>query len=280
MSEFAFDPDTLAMIMGVLTLFGSAITYFVQRNQEKRQSIVQRDQEKRQEAKEELDRQLALERVRKQLTHFVGPLHRLFKTHTTVTINYFKNSGHGMDHMLTSMKLKGCNYWIHLFKEDFLLPFIDNPNSSEAKHYRNLVARRLKPLYTRIRELVLVHGSDLADLPSQEEWLEMYDQASVTSPILGSLNTNVIFDTFSAWTLEFDDIIESWAEEDYERMQPTIVVNWCVLNELVDLLFDNAKEKEAKYNKHVKLHKNVVDKSMEEQLARSGFIQKPSKEDV
>ena len=132
------------------------------------------------------------------------------------------------------------------------------------------VIRQFKPLFTRMRELILLHGTDLADMPSQDEWFERYpNKESITSPIHGSMHINVIFDTFSAWTYEFDDIIESWTnDKDYRRMQPSVEVNWRVLNELVDLLHDNAKEKESKYNKHVKIHKNVANPEAMAQLSR------------
>ena len=41
-------------------------------------------------------------------------------------------------------------------------------------------------------------------------------------------------------------------------MQPTTKVAWIIVNDVIDLLYDNAKEKEATYNKHVKVHKNVL----------------------
>mmetsp|Transcript_7969 Transcript_7969/g.16578 ORF Transcript_7969/g.16578 Transcript_7969/m.16578 type:complete len:193 (-) Transcript_7969:287-865(-) len=104
--------------------------------------------------------------------------------------------------------------------------------------------------------------SDLADMPPQEEWLERFTKEAVMSPHTGSLNINVIFDSYTAYTFEFDDIIDSWAQEDFRRMQPTTVVPWLICNNLVDLLFDNAKEKEARYNKHVTVHKNVIQQDL------------------
>ena len=55
-------------------------------------------------------------------------------------------------------------------------------------------------------------------------------------------------------SLEFDDIVKSWGENYFRRMQPSTVVNWLICNELIDILYDNAKMKEATYNKHVKMH--------------------------
>ncbi len=245
--------ETVGISLGILTLMGSAVTFFVQRRQEKRnEAIANRNKEM------ELDRQQALERIRWQLGSIVGPLHRLYKTQNTVILNYMQqeDAKHGMDHHIQA--IKGGNVWITMFRNDFLKPFLDNPASPEAQRYRNFVSRRLSPIITRFRELVLSHGSDL-DLPTQEEWFAKYDQQRVTSPIIGSPNVNVILDTYCAWTLEFDDIIESWAEEDFTRAQPTTVVAWAICNDLVDLLYENAKTKEAKYNKHVTVHKNVVD---------------------
>ena len=119
-------------------------------------------------------------------------------------------------------------------------------------------------VYARIRELVLAHGSNLADLPSEEEWLTEYEKADVTSTITGSFNANAVFESYSAWTLEFDDIVESWGENDFRRMQPITEVNWFVYLDLVNILYDNAKAKEATYSKHVKVQenfKNLVDKN-------------------
>ena len=206
----------------------------------------------------DLDREQALARVRLQLSEFIGPMHRLWKTQSTIVMHYLKQSGHGFDHMPEVVARKGQAYWMTLMREDFLLEFVEDPHSFEAVNYRNVVTRRLKPMYTRIRELVLIHMSDLADMPTQEEWLNRYREEDITSPYNGSMNINVIFDTYTAWTLEFDDIVESWAEGDFRRMQPTIKFAFLICNDLIDLLYDNAKAKEARYNKHVTVHRNTI----------------------
>jgi hypothetical protein len=72
------------------------------------------------------------------------------------------------------------------------------------------------------------------------------------------MNINSIFDSYVAWSLEFDDIVESWAVGDFRRMQPTTKVAFLICNDLIDLLYDNAKEKEARYNHHVSKHKNTI----------------------
>merc|ERR1711966_550620 len=110
------------------------------------------------------------------------------------------------------------------------------------------------------------------------------DRRTVLSPITKSVNIFTIFDSFTAWTYEFDDIIQSWpllnnnnnnddddddddddnnnetsdndANNHNMMLQPETVVNWFCLNDLIDLLYDNAKEKERKYNKHVSVHSN------------------------
>jgi hypothetical protein len=97
----------------------------------------------------------------------------------------------------------------------------------------------------------------LRDMPTQEEWLQRHKVEDITSPYNGSINISVIFDTYTAWTLEFDDIVESWSEGDFRRMQPTTRVATVICNGLIDLLMDNAKTKEAQYNKHVSVHKNT-----------------------
>jgi hypothetical protein len=100
---------------------------------------------------------------------------------------------------------------------------------------------------------------------------------AVTSPYNGSINVNVIFDTYCAWTLEFDDIIESWMEEDYRRMQPDIRFAGMICNDLVDLLYDNAKEKEARYNKHVKVHRNTLQLTDDNKVKQSVIYEKLAK---
>ena len=260
-SKFAIDGETLAVFLGLLTVIGSVITYFIQRRQDKIDEV---ESEKKKAA--ELDRDQALERVRKQMSGFVGPLHRLWKTPSTTVRSYTQQHGHGMSHFVKAVESKA--HWLVLFDPDILQPFIDNPDSFEAQLYRNCISRSIKQLYTRIRELVLMHGSDLADMPTQEEWLLKYDRESVTSPFNGSLNVNVILDTYVAWTLEFDDIVESWGENDFRRMQPKTVVAWLIANDLIDQLYDNAKMKEAKYNKHVKVHRNILDRDAVSQMTR------------
>jgi len=252
--------DTMAIVIGVLTLIGSAIAYFVQQCRDRNDA----DEAKRKEDAD-FDREQALDRVRKQLSIFIGPMHRLYKTQNTVLLQFQKESGCGVENRCT--KTGGVAYWMKYWPDDFLQQFIEDPQSFEAVMHRNFVSRRLKPIYTRIRELVLSHMSDLADMPTQKEWLERYTEKDIiTSPYVGSMNINVIFDTYTAWTLEFDDIVESWAEGDFRRMQPTITVPMLICNDLIDLLYDNAKAKEARYNRHVTIHKNTIQKSLIEMV--------------
>ncbi|MGK3736217.1 MAG: hypothetical protein ACI8RD_000729 [Bacillariaceae sp.] len=253
--RFTIDGETLAVLLGLLTVIGSAVTFFVQRHRDRIDEI---ESERKKAA--DLDRDQALERVRKQMSSFVGPIHRLWKTQSTVSRSYLDQTGHsGMAHFVKAAVNGGKAHWFQMYEPDFLQPFIDNPDSFEAQMYRNYISRQLKQLYTRIRELVLSHGSDMADMPTQEEWLLKYDRESVTSPFNGSLNVNVILDTYVVWSLEFDDIVESWGENDFRRMQPKTVVAWLIANDLVDQLYDNAKMKEATYNKHVKVHRNIIE---------------------
>jgi hypothetical protein len=245
--------DTMAMVVAVLTLMGSIVAYFIRQSQSQKEE----EEAKRKEA-EGFDRALALDRARKQLSIFVGPMQRSWKTQNTILWHYFKHSGHGIDHLHEVISKKGQAYWMTIFQEDFLKPFVDDPQSFDAVMYRNLVKRRLKPLYTKIRELALAHMSDLADMPTQEEWLARYSKEDITSPHNGSMNIHVNFDTYNAWTLEFDDIVESWAEGDFRRMQPAIRVSWMICSEVIKFLYENAKDKEAKYNRHVTPHTNKL----------------------
>lgn len=243
--------DTFAIAIGVLTGVGSIITYFIQQNQERNDAIEAKIKEDA-----ELDRVQALERVRKQISVLIGPMHRAWKTQGSILAHYTIESGHGFDHMPEILEKRGKDFWYKTFLDEFLQRFIDDPHSFDAELYRNFVSRRLKPVYTRVRELVLNHMADLADMPSQEEWLERWTEEEATSPYNGSLNINVIFDSYTAWTFEYDDIVESWTKGDFRRMQPSMKIAYFLCNDLIDLLYDNAKAKEAKYNKHVSVHKN------------------------
>ena len=257
--------DQVAIAIGILTVVGTIVGYFVQQYNDRQDAAEAKIKED-----EELDRAQALERVRKQLSVLVGPLHRLWKIQTIMSMRYRRQSGHGTLDYQESVRKRGEAYWMTQMRDDFLQPFIDDPHSFDAVMYRNYVTRRAKPIYTRIRELVLNHMSDLADMPPQEEWLERYSKEDITSPHTGSVNINVIFDSYTAYTFEFDDIIESWAEGDFRRMQPTTRVPFLICNTLVDLLFDNAKEKEARYNKHVSIHKNTLQGgTIEDQISKN-----------
>ncbi len=253
--------DQFAIAIGVLTLIGSIVTYFVQQNQERKDA-----KELAIKEEQELDRAQALERVRKQLSVLIGPMQRAYKTQGVIMAHYVMTSGHGFDHVPAVLKARGQAFWTSPFRDEFLQRFIEDPHSKEAVLYRNVVTRRLKPVYTRIRELILAHMADLADMPTQEEWLERWDEEDVKSPYNGSLNINVIFDSYTAQTYEFDDIIQSWQEGDFSRMQPTLRHPYAVSNDLIDLLYDNAKAKEAKYNKHVSVHKNEKQEALNKWL--------------
>ena len=253
--------DQFAIVIGILTVLGSIIGIFVQQYRDRQDAAEAKIKED-----EDLDRQQALERARKQLSVLVGPLHRLWKTQIIMIMSYRRQSGHGLEDYTESLRNRGEAFWTTQLRDDFLQGFINDPHSEDAVMYRNFVSRRLKPIWTRIRELVLAHMSDLADMPTQEEWLERYAKEDVISPHTGSLNINVVFDSYTAYTFEFDDIVESWAEGDFRRMQPTTTVCWLICNTLVDLLFDNAKEKEARYNKHVTIHKNTMQLHFEDEV--------------
>ncbi|VEU43729.1 unnamed protein product [Pseudo-nitzschia multistriata] len=261
------NPEFLAVCLASLTVVGSIVTFFMQRARDR---VEEKEAERK--AEDELDRQQALERVRTQLSTYVGPLHRLYKTQNTILMQYRKENEMHNNHLFRAMHHKGSFYWSQCFHPETLQAFLEDPFSPGARAYRNMVVRRLKPVYTRIRELVLNHAGDLADMPTQGEWLRKYDRESVLSPFTNSIHANVIFDTYTAWTFEFDDIIESWTtDEDFSLVQPTTRVAWLICNDLVDLLYENAKDKEAKYNKHVKVHKNIVHEQ-ETSLRESGNL--------
>jgi len=251
--EFNYlDAEFLAYLVALVTVIVSVIGYFVQRERERR-----KEAEADQEAASDLDRRQALERVRLQLSVFIGPLHRSFKTLNTCMAQYRIAMGDNKKRWLKAIKYKGRNYWMPAFDPKALEQFIQDPTTIEAKRYRNMVSRRVKPIYTRVRELILDHSSDLADMPTQEEWLQKHTEESVLSPYTGSININVIIDTLNVWSYEFDDIIESWEEGDFTRMQPETHVAWLICNDLIDTLYDTAKEKEALHSNRVRVHKNV-----------------------
>lgn len=256
--------DQFAIAVGVLTVLGSIIGYFVQQYRDRKDAAEAKERED-----EDLDRAQALARAREQLSILIGPMHRLWKTQSIIGIRYRRQSDHGLRDYTEAIKKQGQSYWMTHLRDEFLQPFIDDPYSYDAVLYRNYVRNRCKPIYTRIRELVLAHMSDLADMPPQEEWLERFTKEDVMSPHTGSLNINVVFDSYTAYTFEFDDIIDSWAQNDFRRMQPTTTVPWLVCNNLVDLLFDNAKEKEARYNKHITVHKNVIQQDFEAEIRKN-----------
>jgi len=243
------DGEFLTVLLGVITLLSSVVGYFVQRNIERKEEAAAD-----QHALDNLDRQQALERVRRQLSLYVGPLHRLVKTQNTTIAQY---------RQATNKTVK-FQTWMNLFHNFCLEPYLEDPMCLDAKHYRSFVIHQLKPIYERIRKLVLNHAADLAEYPTQEEYLKKYDndEKVVMSPYVGSINVNVIFDTYCVWSYEFDDIVECWKEGDFSRMQPTTMVTWGIINYLADFMYDNAKEKEAKYNKHVKVHHNVVQQGL------------------
>jgi hypothetical protein len=258
--------DTFAIVIGVLTVIGSIIAYFMQQSKDRKDAAEAKIKEDA-----ALDREQGLERVRKQLSILVGPMHRLWKAHNTIIMQWRRQSGHGYEDYSGMMTNKGQAYWITLLSDDFLGTFIEDPDTFEAVMYRNLISRRIKPIDTMLRELILNHMSDLADMPTQVEWLNKYGKDDITSPHTGSMNINVIFDSFVAWSLEFDDIVESWSEGDFRRMQPTTRVAFLICNNLIDLLYDNAKEKEARYNHHVTVHKNTIQMSIEAQV-KQGYV--------
>jgi len=196
-----------------------------------------------------------------QLSVYIGPLHRLCKSHNTFILQYRLEHNLGLPHLTNAVQQQQHEYydpWIQFLpNDDYLNDFIAQPMSGAAQRYRTDVIHRWKPLYTQIRTLVLTHSSDLADMPTQEEYLARYEEHSIMSPYVGSINIHVIFDTYTVFTYEFDAIIAAWDQHDYTRMQPSTKVAWTVCNYIVDFLYDNAKQKQASYNQHVKVHQNT-----------------------
>jgi len=259
--------ETFAIVTGAMTLIGSIIAYFAQGYQERNDAIEAKEKEE-----DDLDRSQALERVRNQLSTLIGPMHRLWKVQTTISMVYRNESGHGFSDYPHAVENRGQSFWMTMFDDEFLNDFIEDPQSIKANLYRNFVRRRLRPIYTRIRELVLSHMSDLADMPPQEEWLQRYNEEDVKSPHTKSVNINVIFDSYVAFTFEFDDVIEGWEDGCFRRMQPRTRYPMLICNDLIDLLYDRCKEKEAKYNKHVTVHKNIINVSLSDQMSQRNEI--------
>jgi len=238
-----FDGEVLAVFLGIFTLFGTIVAYFIQRHIERKEQA-KCDQK---QADNE-DRQLALERSREQLSVYAGPLHRFCKSQNTTPMQFLNANDVMFDTQHTE-------YWSHYLPKKLIDEVLDDPQSLRAKRYRRFVIHRVKPLYMETRRLHIRH-SNLADMPSQEEYLKTWGDEAVRSPYVGSININVIFDTFVVWSYEFDDIIIGWENGDYSRVQPSTRVAWPIINYIADYLAENAKKKEARYNKHVKVHTN------------------------
>jgi len=238
-----FDGDVLEVLLGVVILMGTILGYFIQRNVERKE--VKDDEQSR---LYDMDRQQALDRVRMQLKVYVGPLHRLYKVQSATMMQYYMSNNIPL--------VNSGTYWTRMFNDLSIDPILENPHSLRAQHYRSFVENRLRPVYTQARELHLKHASDLADMPSQDEYLAKYGEENCMSPYVGSVNINVIFDTYTTWSYEFDEVIEGWKDGDYTKMQPETRVAWGIGNYIVDYLHDNARKKEAEYNKHVKVHLN------------------------
>jgi hypothetical protein len=158
--------DTFAIVIAVLTSIGAVIGYFMQQDRERKDAAEAKEKEDA-----DLDREQALERARHQIAVFIGPMHRSFKVYNTIISHYILSSGHGIGSFAKMLETKGQSYWASVFDDEFLAPFIDDPHSFEAVKFRNFIVRQMKPIYSKIRDLILDHMSDLADMPTQEEWL-------------------------------------------------------------------------------------------------------------
>jgi hypothetical protein len=189
--------DTFAIAIGVLTVIGTVIAYFLQAREDR---ISAREQQQKED--DNFDREQALDRVRKQESVLIGPLHRLWKTQNVVNMVYRKQSGHGFYDFPIALEKKGKFFWMTYFMDSHLEPFIENPHSFEAVVYRNFVTRQLKPIYTKIRDLILNHMSDLSDMPTQVSMLHFVsDSIIVFHPVFGSHNCNdtICFDSKDEW---------------------------------------------------------------------------------
>ena len=129
--DYWFDSDNLALYLATISALVTVAGYFLQRNIERRE---QAEAEKQQ--LEETDRQQALDRVRRQLSVYVGPLHRLIKTQNSTFMQCRQSMGVGLPRGRSG-------YWDQFFPEEIFAPFIEDPQSLEARQYRAAVVHRL-----------------------------------------------------------------------------------------------------------------------------------------
>ena len=192
--------------------------------------------------------QAELARVRQQISVFIGPLHRHFKVTNTATLNFFLVRGHYPDIM---------KYYGQLFQRKPAYGAIPcppalceqmsaDPQSTCAREYRTLCRDILVPYHSVCRQLILEHGSDLADTPAEDVWDAKFSPEQLASPGTKSTTHFGVLDAYCLYSKEFEQVVREWDEEKgvFERWQPQAPIP-VLMNVLVDAMFAQVKKREG-----------------------------------
>ena len=195
--------------------------------------------------------QAELARVRQQMSVFIGPLQRHYKACNTAATHFFAVRGHYPD---IYKYFAGAHQRKPIYGPLIPPPLCEQmsaePHGECAREYRTLCRDTLVPYYTLCRRLILEHGSDLADTPSEDTWEDKYSTEQLESPGTKATTHFGVLDAFCLWSKEFELVVRDWDEDGEKgatrRWQPRADHPW-LMNNLVDIMFSQVKKREGAF---------------------------------
>ena len=109
--------------------------------------------------------------------------------------------------------------------------------------------------WIRIRQLILDHGSDLAEQPAPEQWERKWKAEQLEAPGTKATNFLSVLDNAVVWVRELELLVtRSWERQDYSRWQPRTPFPF-LFNTMMDQMLRTVKERESKYVKSVAIYR-------------------------
>jgi hypothetical protein len=149
-----------------------------------------------------------LKRVRQQLELFVGPVHRRLKASNTAVNGFCIVRGNYPDQFQHfSSLMKATPVFGPFFAPALCEELTADPDGTKADEYRELVRDYMLPHWIRIRQLILDHGSDLAEQPAPEQWEHKWKAEQLEAPGTKATNFLSVLDNAVVWVRELELLV-------------------------------------------------------------------------
>ena len=213
----------LIFLASVVGVFGFIVKGRIERKAKQREDELQYEQHLR---------RLNLERIRLQISAFIGPACQhsmaLWSQFWTSTVagnqeTTFDKLSHGLvSEYYTSVnfsfqtfmngQINGMSSWVGPKCEQSMR---DDPKSLLSVTYRNILTRLVRRSAVPLSALIEMHGQVLSQFPTTDEFKKRWPCSASDGWL-----RNSYYNSFVNWTHEFLDIIHAWEREDYRLLFP------------------------------------------------------------